>query len=210
LRVLEDRAVTRLGATKPKKVDVRFVTATNRDLQQRVRAGLFRGDLYYRISGLAVKIPPLRARPTEIEPLARHFLREFCERSGQHEPVIMPGALEALHSHAWPGNVRELRNVMERATLMAHDGAIMAEHVMLDEPANSQPPPSVELLDAEFDADTAVFDPSIRGEDEKARIVRALEACGGNQTRAAKLLGVSRRTLINRLEQFELPRPKKS
>jgi len=212
LRVLEDRAVTRLGATKPKKVDVRFVTATNRDLQQRVKAGLFRGDLYYRISGLAVRIPPLRARPTEIEPLARHFLREFCERSGQHEPLIMPGALDALRSHVWPGNVRELRNVMERATLLAHDGAIMADHVMLDEAANSQPPPtsSVELLDAEFDADTAVFDPSIRGEDEKARIVRALEACGGNQTRAAKLLGVSRRTLINRLEQFDLPRPKKS
>ena len=209
LRVLEDRAVTRLGSTKPKKVDVRFVTATNRDLPQRVKAGLFRGDLYYRISGLAVRIPPLRQRPSEIEPLARHFLREFCSRSEQNEPVITQGALEVLRSHAWPGNVRELRNVIERATLLAHDGAILSEHVMLDEPAYSEPP-SADLLEPEFDAETAVFDPSIRGEDEKARIVRALEACGGNQTRAAKLLGVSRRTLINRLEQFDLPRPKKS
>jgi two-component system response regulator AtoC len=210
LRVLEDRAVTRLGATKPKKVDVRFVTATNRDLPQRVKSGVFRGDLYYRISGLAVRIPPLRQRPSEIEPLARHFLREFCARSGQHEPMVTPAALDQLRTHAWPGNVRELRNVIERAVLMAHDGAILAEHVLLDEPAQSQPPPSSELYDADFDGDTAVFDPTIQGEGEKARIVRALEACGGNQTRAAKLLGVSRRTLINRLEQFDLPRPKKS
>jgi transcriptional regulator with GAF, ATPase, and Fis domain len=210
LRVLEDRAVTRLGATKPKKIDVRFVTATNRDLQQRVRAGLFRGDLYYRISGLTVRIPPLRQRQSEIEPLARHFLREFCSRSGTHEPVLTQGALEALRAHQWPGNVRELRNVIERAVLMASDGTVTADHVLLDEPASSQQPP-LELYDAEFDADTAVFDPSpMKGEDEKARIVRALEACGGNQTRAAKLLGVSRRTLINRLEQFDLPRPKKS
>ena len=125
--------------------------------------------------------------------------------------MVTQAALDQLRTHAWPGNVRELRNVIERAVLMAHDGAILAEHVLLDEPAQSQPPPSSELYDADFDGDTAVFDPSpIRGEDEKARIVRALEACGGNQTRAAKLLGVSRRTLINRLEQFDLPRPKKS
>jgi two-component system response regulator AtoC len=209
LRVLEDRAVTRLGSTKPKKVDVRFVTATNRDLPQRVRAGLFRGDLYYRISGLAVRIPPLRQRPSEIEPLARHFLREFCARVEQHEPVLTQGAVEVLKTHAWPGNVRELRNVMERAVLLAHDGTILSDHVILDEPTSESQ--TADLLEPEFDADTAVFDPSlIRGEDEKGRIVRALEACGGNQTRAAKLLGVSRRTLINRLEQFELPRPKKS
>ena len=209
LRVLEDRAVTRLGATKPKKIDVRFVTATNRDLPQRVRTGLFRGDLYYRISGLAVRIPPLRQRPSEIEPLARHFLREFCARAEQHEPVVTQGALEVLRTHAWPGNVRELRNVMERATLLAHDGAITADHILLDEAGPEGQ--TAELLEPEFDADTAVFDPSlIRGEDEKGRIIRALEACGGNQTRAAKLLGVSRRTLINRLEQFDLPRPKKS
>jgi transcriptional regulator of acetoin/glycerol metabolism len=99
LRVLEDRAVTRLGATKPKKIDVRFVTATNRDLQQRVKAGLFRGDLYYRISGLTVRIPPLRQRQAEIEPLARHFLRDFCSRSGTHEPVLTQGALDALRAH---------------------------------------------------------------------------------------------------------------
>jgi transcriptional regulator with GAF, ATPase, and Fis domain len=209
LRVLEDRAVTRLGSTKPKKIDVRFVTATNRDLPQRVRAGLFRGDLYYRISGLAVRIPPLRQRPSEIEPLARHFLRAFCARVEQHEPMLTQGALAVLKTHAWPGNVRELRNVMERAVLLAHDGAILSDHVILDEPASMSQ--TADLLEPEFDADTAVFDPSLmRGEDEKGRIVRALEACGGNQTRAAKLLGVSRRTLINRLEQFDLPRPKKS
>ena len=135
--------------------------------------------------------------------------QRLARRSQQHEPVITQGALETLKNHSWPGNVRELRNVMERATLLAHDGAITADHVLLDEPVSENQ--TLDLMEPEFDAETAVFDPSLmRGEDEKGRIVRALEACGGNQTRAAKLLGVSRRTLINRLEQFDLPRPKKS
>ncbi|HEY3493400.1 MAG TPA: sigma 54-interacting transcriptional regulator [Polyangiaceae bacterium] len=211
LRVLEERAVIRVGATKPRRIDVRFVTATNRDLAQRVQAGQFRSDLYYRISGLVIRIPPLRQRRAEIEPLARHFLRHFCSRAGQHEPELSVGALGRLVAHDWPGNVRELRNVMERATLLANK-TLEPEHVLLEEsePAGEEP------LDAEFDAETAVFKPmqsmpsdAAGREAERTRIMRALDACGGNQTRAARTLGISRRTLINRIEEFNLPRPKK-
>jgi DNA-binding NtrC family response regulator len=207
LRVLEERAVIRVGATKPRSIDVRFVTATNRDLAQRVQAGQFRSDLYYRISGLVIRIPPLRQRRTEIEPLARHFLRHFCARAGQPEPEMSAGALGRLLAHDWPGNVRELRNVMERATLLATK-TLEAEHILLE-----QSEPIEEPLDAEFDAETAVFkavpnDPAGR-DAERARIMRALDAFGGNQTRAARALGISRRTLINRIEEFNLPRPKK-
>jgi DNA-binding NtrC family response regulator len=211
LRVLEERAVIRVGATKPRRIDVRFVTATNRDLAQRVHAGLFRSDLYYRISGLVIRIPPLRQRPAEIEPLARHFLREFSMRSGQPVPTVSPAALGKLLAHDWPGNVRELRNVMERATLLVTGSVLQPEHVMIE--SHTDPAPAPDLFDAEFEAETAVIQsPFIEGatpEDEKARILKALEACGGNQTRAAKMLGIARRTLINRIEQFNLPRPKK-
>jgi two-component system, NtrC family, response regulator AtoC len=211
LRVLEERAVIRVGSTKPRRINVRFVTATNRDLAARVQAGLFRSDLYYRISGLVIRIPPLRQRPSEIEPLARHFLREFSTRAGQLVPTVSASALGKLLAHDWPGNVRELRNVMERATLLVSGATLEAEHVMIE---NHQPEAgNNDLFDAEFEAETAVmtspFLEAATPEDEKARILKALEACGGNQTRAAKMLGIARRTLINRIEQFNLPRPKK-
>lgn len=222
LRVLEERVVLRLGSTKPRRIDVRFVTATNRDLGREVRAGRFRSDLYYRISGLSVRIPALRERRSEIEPLARHFLREFCVRSAQLEPQLTLEAVTRLNAYDWPGNVRELRNVMERAALLASDGKIARDQVLLDA--------FEELRDSDFpegfDAITRVVDrpsplalaqPAGSGNappvsdtgSERDRIVQALEACGGNQTRAAKLLGFSRRTLINRLDEFNLPRPKK-
>ena len=228
LRVLEERTVIRLGSTKPRQIDVRFVTATNRDLGREVRAGRFRGDLYYRISGLVVRLPALRHRKSEIELLARYFLREFCLRSNQNEPFITEDALARLNAYEWPGNVRELRNVMERAVLLAADGCITQEHVLL-EPTG----PDAYDTEDEFEAITRVVEHPGPGrmtadraagsdratpgvvstappaESERDRVVRALESCGGNQTRAAKMLGVSRRTLINRLEEFNLPRPKK-
>jgi transcriptional regulator with PAS, ATPase and Fis domain len=219
LRVLEERTVLRLGATKSRRIDVRFVTATNRELGREVRAQRFRGDLYYRITGLVVRIPPLRDRRAEIEPLARHFLREFCLRGRQPEPHLTVEAASKLYDYHWPGNVRELRNVIERATLLATEGQIDREHVMLEPPM-----PEVDLADADdFEAVTKVtqaLDVRRRSADaskgeptretERDRVMRALESCGGNQTRAAKMLGVSRRTLINRLEEFQLPRPKKA
>lgn len=210
LRVLEERSVIRVGATKPRHIDVRFVAATNRDLGRLVKSGEFRNDLYYRISGLVVQIPPLRRRLEEIPALVEHFLGEFCLSAKRKVPSVSETALRQLREHSWPGNVRELRNVIERAALLAQGDVIEAGHVLIDahEPAER-------LFEADFEADTGVStrvpprpDPEL--DDERRRIIDALEACGGNQTRAAKRLGVSRRTLINRLDTFDLPRPKKN
>ena len=233
LRVLEERSVLRVGATKPRPIDVRFVWATNRDLRVEVQAGRFRNDLYYRIAGVEFSIPPLRRRPLEIEPLARLFLYRFCDRSGLPMPELTESALQAMHAYSWPGNVRELKNIMERAPFLCENGKVTAAQIP-QQPLN-------ELEDGEFapaDQDrTQVFAPlrvpkfpddrpladppssgprsdpglpPIDSEEERQRVLRALEQCGGNQTRAAKVLGVSRRTLINRVERLNLPRPKKT
>lgn len=211
LRVLEERTVMRLGATRARQINVRFVTATNRDLARQVRAGLFRSDLYYRISGLVVRIPPLRQRPLEIEPFARFFMSRFCQNLGRPEPTLTPAAILALQSYNWPGNVRELRNVIERGVLISDDGVLDQEHILLD------PHLADDDLDGglEFNEPTQVrqvFAPPSSANpesSEKARIIEVLESCAGNQTRAAELLKISRRTLISRLEKWNLPRPKK-
>ncbi|HTV19104.1 MAG TPA: sigma 54-interacting transcriptional regulator, partial [Polyangiaceae bacterium] len=147
LRVLEERTLLRVGSTKPRHINVRFVTATNRDLVRESRAGRFRSDLYYRISGIVVRVPPLRQRPVEIEPLSLHFLRQFCKSLDQPEPQLSLEALATLKGHDWPGNVRELRNVIERAALMAGSDPIRREHILLDAP---------ELHEAQPEAPTEV------------------------------------------------------
>jgi two-component system, NtrC family, response regulator AtoC len=256
LRVLEERAVLRVGSTKPRRIDVRFVTATNRDLTREVRAGRFRGDLYYRISGVVVRIPPLRERPLELEPLAKHFLEEFSAQMGQPAPELSREAVEALFGYDWPGNVRELKNVMERAVLLAGTSTVTREHVLPEPTLYGDAAGSGGLLAAnDLDESTQVIarprelggsgemsrrrsvrapesgrtsrspesrrsrgpgaPPSSRRldsgseEDQRERLIRALEVCGGNQTRAAEVLGISRRTLINRLDRWKLPRPQK-
>jgi DNA-binding NtrC family response regulator len=202
LRALEDRKVLRVGAVHTHNVDVRFVSATNRDLLRRVRENEFRGDLYYRISGVVVKVPPLRDRPLEIAPLARALARRFCAELGQPEPPFDAQALELLARHRWPGNVRELKNVVERAVIQAGRSPITAQHVQLDHEhdENEERAPSARSRGAGQTPDST----------ERARIVAALEQCGGNQTRAARLLGISRSALVHRLDRFRLPRPKKT
>jgi two-component system, NtrC family, response regulator AtoC len=210
LRVLEERRVLRVGATSAREIDVRFLTATNRDLARLVREGHFRADLYHRISGLVVRIPALRDRPSEIVPLARFFLRQFCERTGSSEPVLSPEALTDLQGHRWPGNVRELKNVMERATLLSEGNVVRPEHLALDPEAPSSPDTERRRYD---DATVVGRDGSgvlaDANNPERREVLEAIEACAGNQTRAAKLLGVSRQTLINRLVKWNLPRPQK-
>lgn len=228
LRVLEERSILRVGATKPRPIDVRFIWATNRDLRSEAAAGRFRNDLYYRIAGVEFAIPPLRQRQIEIEPLARLFLRRFCERSRLPVPEITEEALAAMHRYPWPGNVRELKNVMERAPFVCEGGPLTAELIpnalvsaesglfsaedneatqVIPKPANTFRATPSRLESNELDSDAAL--PPIDSEQERKRVLQALEQCAGNQTRAAKVLGVSRRTLINRLERLNLPRPKK-
>jgi transcriptional regulator with PAS, ATPase and Fis domain len=200
LRVLESGEVSRLGSLKPRPIDVRFLSATNRDLDAIVASGTFRQDLYYRLNGISIYVPPLRERKVEIRAFARAFLRDASKKGGRAEPVLSPAAVAKLEAHTWPGNVRELRNVIERAVLLCQGEAIGPDHVMLGPTAG--PPRDPALPPSSRSVASAA-------DDEKQRIVDALERCGGNQKEAAKVLGISRRTLVYRLDAYGLPRPRK-
>ncbi len=229
LRVLEERVVRRIGSTSDRKIDVRFVFATNRALADEVDAGRFRRDLYYRINGVTVALPPLRERKTEIVPLARAFASE--SRGG--EPITISAEVAAaLEHHTWPGNIRELRNTIERAMLLSSGGAIRPRHLVLEPSRDSQPnlrdsQPNLRdsqprLRDSRPTLPMSAPDgaPPVRpsqqslasalADVERQRILEALQQCGGNQSRAARLLGISRTTLQARIDAYGLPRPRKS
>jgi two-component system response regulator AtoC len=198
LRVLEDREVRRVGALKGRAVDVRIIAATNRDPEAEIAAGRFRADLFYRLNGFSLTIPPLRERVAEIAPLAQRFAdgaRQQAGRTGSAE--VTAEALGVLEGYRWPGNVRELRNVMERAVLLADDAPITSEHL------------PVERLMAPARAGSSAPSSMPPDDPERARILSALDDCAGNQTRAAEALGFTRRQLISRLERFGLPRPRR-
>jgi transcriptional regulator with PAS, ATPase and Fis domain len=192
LRVLEERRVLPVGAVKPRAIDVRFVAATNRDLEAEIARGAFRRDLYFRLAGATLLIPPLRERVGEIEELALRFLGDAARPA----PSLSPAALVLLKRHGWPGNIRELRNVMECAALLATGGVVGPEHL--------------ELRAAEL---PRIAPPPLGLDDERARererIIDALQECAGNQSRAAKRLGISRSTLVARLDEFRIPRPRR-
>jgi transcriptional regulator with GAF, ATPase, and Fis domain len=196
LRVLENGEVIRLGSVKPRRVDVRWVSATNRDLVALAQAGLFRSDLYFRLNGVAVTLPPLRRRQLEILPFAQHFADRFSKSRGHASPRFAEAAKDALLRYAWPGNVRELKSVVERAIVLAAGAAVVdADHLQL--PTGGEAAESAERAARRKDP----FD--------KERVLEALQRSHGNQTEAARLLGVSRRTLINKLEKYGLERPRK-
>jgi DNA-binding NtrC family response regulator len=200
LRVIETREVLRVGALKPRAIDVRFVAATNRVLEDEVARGAFRQDLYYRLNGISLVIPPLRSRREEIGPLARSFLETAAKREELPIPALSPVALEALEAYAWPGNVRELRNVIERAVLISDGETIAPEDLPLEKMRAAPVPAGV------FVASRTGLAGDTRSEYE--RIVDSLARCNGNQTRAARLLGMPRRTFCARLKAYNIPRPR--
>ena len=215
LRVLEESTVRPVGGVTPQVIDVRFIAATNRDLEREMARGRFRQDLYYRLNAATIVIPPLRERKEEVKPLAEHFIRQYCAVTQRlPEPRLSEAALAQLVAYPWPGNVRELRNVIERSVVLCTTECIGVEHLPGEKMGSTflsypnaatssvkQLAPSVDLpaLGAAVDEEVA----------ERERITDALNACAGNQTQAAKMLGISRRTLINRMEKYGLPRPRK-
>ncbi|HJY85202.1 MAG TPA: sigma-54 dependent transcriptional regulator [Candidatus Acidoferrales bacterium] len=207
LRVLEDGRVRRLGATSEFLVDIRIISATNRDLKAMMTAGLLRKDFYYRISSFSLEVPPLRARRQEISLLAEHCLRELCQQTGRVGVSFAPDVIEALEAYQWPGNIRELRNVISRALVLC-DSPITIAHL------------PDELREAASDVKVAAPEPKLlqlvpntkchraqMRDVERQRLLNALEAAGWNQTKAAKALEMPRRTLVWKLASLKIERP---
>ena len=202
LRVIETRQVTRLGSVRPHRIDVRFIAATNREIEAEVKRGAFRQDLYFRLNGITLTIPPLRARVGEIRHLAETFVRQICRDLGRPPPIVPASIIALFESYGWPGNIRELKNMVERAVLLCAGPIIGQDHLPLDKlvptlALNGTPPPRVDTEE-------------IAAPTERERIMTALATCAGNQSRAARLLGIPRRTFVSKLDTYQIPRPKKS
>jgi DNA-binding NtrC family response regulator len=217
LRVLEERVVTRLGSTRARPIDVRFVAATNRDVEADSRTGRFRSDLYFRLAGISLAIPPLRERPAEVQLLVETFVAAACLGLDRALLAVSPEALDLLRRYAWPGNVRELRNVIDRAAVLCAGDTVLPEHLPPSlltaaapaaAPTPSAPAPAAPETFPVGDNGGGDLQGEIKTL-ERARITAALERCAGNQSKAAELLGISRRTLVSRLAEFGLPRPRK-
>jgi DNA-binding NtrC family response regulator len=198
LKVLEDRAVRRLGAVRERRVDVRFVAATHRPLEELVREGRFRADLFYRLSVVVVQVPPLRERLGDAVLLGAHFLAMNGRRYGKPELALDAAAQAVLARHPWPGNVRELRNAMEQAALTAPPGGMVGVAHLGLAPTQLAVPAA---------APTEGAGPQTLPQMERDSLVRALDRAGGNVSRAARLLGVSRDTMRYRMAKHGLDLP---
>jgi len=201
LRVLEERKIRRLGGTREIDVDVRIVAATNRDLREGIAKGTFREDLYFRLNVFEVHLPPLRDRREDIPPIARALLTGLNKRHECRVTDLAPDVLALFADYPWSGNVRELRNVLERAVILAGEGVIRREHL----------PPGFAGLPNRL-VETASGEVTLRPgvtveEAERQLILMTLKHTGGNRARCAELLGLSVKTLFNKLKQYNEPEP---
>jgi two-component system, NtrC family, response regulator AtoC len=206
LRAIEERAVRRVGSVRERKIDVRILAATNRDLEREVRQERFRKDLYFRLAVIVLEVPPLRQRGEDVLLLAGHYLRAFNARYGKAVREISAPARELMLAYPWPGNVRELSHVIERAVLWSRGPTLDVEHLSLTSPDHTAPATSAAPSTPADASGSPALPP--QGVDlahwEKAMIERALREAGGNQTKAAQRLGISRDTLRYRLKKFGL------
>ncbi|HEX5704124.1 MAG TPA: sigma-54 dependent transcriptional regulator [Pyrinomonadaceae bacterium] len=208
LRVIQEREFTPLGDTTPRRVDVRIIAATNIDLKEAVRQGVFREDLYYRLSVVPIELPPLRDRHEDILPLAQHFVRKYNEENGrQVSEHVNPEVLSLLENYSWPGNVRELENAIERAVVIAPGDEITRE-CLRREIADPQAAAAVarEAVGASSGIDVTrgvnFYDEVRRFEIDLIR--RALDQTGGHQSRAARLLGMNPTTLNSKIKTYNI------
>jgi DNA-binding NtrC family response regulator len=214
LRVIEERRVMRVGGRTTQAINVRIVSATNRDLEAEVELGRFRQDLFYRLNTTSFTLPPLRERPCEIEPLIEVFLARACAERAMTETLAMtPECRAALRRYPWPGNLRELRNVVERAVVLCRNGTLELRHLpekvvhyvapsRTSTPATQRPPMTSGDRRSQLRRELEDI--------ERERIQQALEQTGGNQSMAAELLQISRRTLVYKLTALGMTRPRKT
>ena len=204
LRILETKSIERVGGSKPIELDVRLVAATNRELEQLVRDGKFREDLFFRLNVVRITMPPLRDRPEDIPLLLAHYIKLFSDENGSPPLTLEPGALHTLQSYPWPGNIRELRNFCENAVVLRRGGSMSeydlepkyrgVEAVPRGAPGGLLAPGSTPGLPSAA---------SLSVEDNEKRLLReALIKSRGNRTKAAELMGLSRRTLHRKLAQW--------
>jgi len=209
LRAIEERVVRRVGGIRDRKIDVRILAATNRDLEREVARERFRSDLYFRLAVLILRLPPLRERGDDVLLLADHYLRRFAAKYGRDTRRITPEAQQLMRAYPWPGNVRELSHVIERAVLWSKGQELTPEHLSLTRPAEpvmAVPEESMAVAEptGEFPAAAQNLPPAGMTLDqwEKTMLEQALRETGGNQTRAAQRLGISRDTLRYRLKKY--------
>jgi DNA-binding NtrC family response regulator len=199
LRVLQEQEVERIGSTKPVKLDVRIISATNADLDEQVRLGAFREDLFYRLNVIPLHIPPLRERREDILPLVSHFLAKFCNLMGRPLMTLNKLALDAMERYRWPGNVRELENVIERLTALTEGEAITIDDLP-GEIADQGCPPRGLCLDL---SPEGIDMPAAIQDLEKKLITKALLMSNGVKSKAATLLSINRTTLVEKIKRLE-------
>ena len=193
LRVLQEREVIRVGGEVPQPVDVRVICATNKTLEDLLRSGEFREDLYYRLNVVGLTLPPLRSRKDDIPLLAQHFLKMFAAKNNKTIEGFTPEALDAVLRHDWPGNVRELMNAVERGVVLARAQLLDASTLRL---AGEPPPPAAAVQEA------AAESPGSLEAVERDAILKTLEMAGGNKSEAARRLGITRKTLHKKLKKY--------
>ncbi|HMI30587.1 MAG TPA: sigma 54-interacting transcriptional regulator, partial [Candidatus Limnocylindrales bacterium] len=201
LRFLEDRTFKRVGGSADLTVDIRIIAATNRDLDATVKEGRFRQDLYYRLKVVSILLPPLRERGEDIQLLTRHFLEYYNEKFRKHFTSIAPEVEEILRGYRWPGNVRELRNLIERIVLLEDDETLREDHLPAEMIAEVESVPRVlrDALTARGEGDGEM--PTL-AEVEQEHILKVLDFTEGNRSRAARILGISRQSLIERIKRI--------
>jgi two-component system response regulator AtoC len=195
LRVLQEGEIRRVGGASAKKVDVRVVSATSRDLSADVTAGRFREDLYFRLNVFCLQLPPLRERVEDIPLLAEHFLKRYCSQNDNIDLRFEPDAIRSLMAYRWPGNVRELENAVERASILSENGRVTSGCL----------PPAIRLHDNNESPSVVDEDLSIKKAEssiERELISKALLKTGGNRTQAAKILEISHRSLLYKIKEY--------
>ncbi|MEO7411761.1 MAG: sigma-54 dependent transcriptional regulator [Opitutaceae bacterium] len=210
LRFLETKAIERVGGSKPIELDVRLVAATNRDLEKMVREGKFREDLFFRLNVVRITMPPLRERPDDVPMLLAHYVKLFSDENGVPPLTLEPGALKTLTAYAWPGNIRELRNFCENAVVLRRGGSLTEYDLesKFRDGANAagsgvqSSPPTLHSSSPVAAANASNGGSLSVGDNEKRLLREALLKARGNRTKAAKLMGISRRTLHRKIAQW--------
>ena len=203
LRAVQEREIDRVGGAQPVKVDIRLIATSNRDMQDEVRKGNFREDLFFRLNVMSLELPPLRARQGDIPVLADYFIKKYAEANGVTVSSVAPEVYDILRGHEWRGNVRELENTMHRAVLLMHGSVIGPDAIMLTG-GRGLPAAQIAATDgvaAKGDGPTKLVGKTVAAV-ERDLIIDTLQHCLGNRTHAANILGISIRTLRNKLKQY--------